>query len=138
MTEGHSGTPWHLWVVGLVATLWNGFGCYMYVMAMIRDPATFAAAPPEMVAAFEVAPAWSHGAWALGVWGGLAGSLLLLLRNRIAIHAFVVSLVGLVGTTTYETMWDVPVDQIQRLVIWVIALFLLWYGWTMRRRGVLS
>lgn len=20
-------TPWHLWVVGVIAVLWNGFGC---------------------------------------------------------------------------------------------------------------
>lgn len=138
MTSPRSGTPWHLWVVGVLGALWNGFGCYVYLMAMTRDAATFAAAPPEMVAAFEAAPAWSNGAWALGVWGGLAGSLLLLLRMRLALHIFAVSLFGLIGSTTYEIMWKVPVDEGQRLAIWAVALFLLGYAWFVSKRGVLA
>lgn len=27
-------TPWHVWTVGGLATLWNAFGCYDYVMTM--------------------------------------------------------------------------------------------------------
>lgn len=129
--------PWHLWLVGVLGALWNGFGCYIYTMAMIRDPETMASAPPEMVAAFEAAPAWSNGAWALGVWGGLAGSLLLLARSRFALHCFAISLLGLIGTTTYELSWDVPADEVQRLAIWAAALVLLGYSWTMRKRGLL-
>ncbi|WFL77955.1 hypothetical protein P7228_02495 [Altererythrobacter arenosus] len=137
MNEPHVQVPWHLWAVAIVGTLWNGFGSYIYTMAMIRDPATLATAPPEMVAALEAAPAWSNGAWALGVWGGLAGSLLLLVRSKWAVTALAVSLAGLVGSTIYEFAWDVPVDRVQQLSIWGIALFLLWYAWTMRKRGVL-
>lgn len=129
--------PWHLWLVGVLGTLWNGFGCYIYTMAMTRDPETMASAPPEMVAAFEEAPAWSNGAWALGVWGGLAGSLLLLARSRFALHSFAISLLGPIGTTTYEMNWDVPVDEVQRLAIWAAALVLLGYSWIMRKRGLL-
>ena len=138
MTKQSAGTPWHLWVVGMLGALWNGFGSYIYVMAMTRDAQTLAAAPPDMVAALEAAPAWSHGAWALGVWGGLAGSFLLLARMRHAVAVFAVSLLGLIGTTVYEITWDVPVDQGQRLAIWGVALFLLAYGWRMRQRGVLA
>ncbi len=54
--------PWHLWVIGLVTLIWNGFGCYIYTMAMTRNPAIMADAPPEMVAALNAAPAWSNGA----------------------------------------------------------------------------
>jgi len=126
-----------LWAVGGLTLLWNAFGCYIYTMAMMRDPALFAEAPPEMVAAFDAAPAWSNGAWAFGVWGALAGSLLLLLRSRWAVHAFAVSILGLVGTTFYEITWDVPVDRMQQATIWVIALFLLWYAMRMKAQGVL-
>ena len=130
-------TPWHLWVVGGVTLIWNAFGCYIYTMAMTRNPAIMADAPPEMVAALDAAPAWSNGAWALGVWGGLAGSALLLFRNRWAFTALAVSVIGLIGTTIYETMWDAPVDRAQQLTIWAVALFLLWYAWGMRKNGVL-
>lgn len=136
-TFGNPKTPWHLWVVGVVTALWNGFGCYIYIMAMIRDPATFAEAPPEMVAAFDAAPAWSHAAWAFGVWGGLAGSLLLLARSRWSVAAFAVSLAGLIGSAIYEVMYAVPVDLLQTLTIWVVALFLMLYSLRMKSRGML-
>ena len=35
-------TPWHLWVVGVVAALWNGFGCFDYFMTQTRREEWFA------------------------------------------------------------------------------------------------
>ena len=135
--DGRPKTPWHLWVIGGIATLWNGFGCYIYYMAMIRDPETLAGAPPEMVAALEAAPAWSHGAWALGVWGALLGALLLLARSRFAVYAFALSLLGLAGSSIYEITYDVPSDVVQSVTIWAIALALMAYSLGMKSIGVL-
>ena len=129
--------PWHLWAVGIVTLLWNAFGCYIYTMTMLRDPAIMAQSTPEMQAAIEAAPAWANGAWAFGVWGALLGSILLLLRNRLAFPAFVVSMLGLIGTAIFEASSGAPVNLPQIAMIWAVALFLLWYSWTMRRRGVL-
>jgi hypothetical protein len=39
-------------------------------------------------------PAWMTGVWAIGVWGALAGSVLLLLRSKWAVHVFAASLAG--------------------------------------------
>jgi len=128
---------WHLWVVGILATVWNAFGCYMYVMAMTRNPAVMETAPPEMVAALDAAPAWSDAAWALGVWGGLAGSILLLLRSRHALAGFGVSLLGLLLTTIYEVSFGVPVEKVQSATIWGVALLLLFYAFRQRKDGVL-
>ncbi|MHA7819115.1 MAG: hypothetical protein ACX930_05660 [Erythrobacter sp.] len=136
-TFGRPKAPWHLWVCGVLSVLWNGFGCYIYTMAMIRDPDTLAGAPPEMVAALHAAPAWSHAVWAFGVWGGLAGSLLLLARSRWAVAAFALSLAGLIGTAVYEVIYAVPVDLPQTAAIWVVAVFLMFYSLRMRSKGVL-
>lgn len=130
-------TPRHLWVVGGLTLLWNAFGCYIYTMTMLRDPALMARTPPEMVALLDRAPAWANGAWAFGVWGALAGSLLLLLRSRTAVWALAISLLGLAGTAIYELLYSVPMNPAQTIMIWVIALFLLWYALRMRRAGVL-
>lgn len=130
-------TPWHLWAVGIVSLLWNAFGCYIYSMTMLGDPAMLAQTPPEVRALLETAPAWSTGAWAIGVWGALAGSLLLLLRNRVAVWAFALSLAGLALTAVYEMSVAMPMNAAQTVTIWAIALFLLAYAWTMRGRGVL-
>lgn len=138
MDAAASKVPTHLWVVGGLSALWNAFGCYMYSMTMMRDPALMAQTPPEVREAVLAAPAWANGAWALGVWGALLGSILLLMRKGLAIYAFVVSLLGLVGTTVFQVTGDVPVNVPQLAMIWAVALFLLWYSWTMKKRGVLS
>lgn len=36
-------------------------------------------------------PAWTWVAWCIGVFGGLLGAVLLLMRRRFAVWAFVVS-----------------------------------------------
>jgi len=137
MTEVSSKTPWHLWAVGVLSLLWNAIGCYIYTMTMLRDPAMMAGAPPEVREALDTAPVWADSAWALGVWAALLGSIFLLLRRNWAVPAFIVSLIGLLGTTIWQASAGIPMNVPQSAMIWVIALFLLWYAWTMRRRGVL-
>lgn len=149
MVEAASKTPWHLWVVGVLATLWNAFGANDYTQTQMGnrdyfammgfDPATTDAA----LRFFGDMPAWASAAWALGVWGGLAGSILLLLRSRWAIAAFAASVVGLVGSTIFQWQVAMPVELAELnnpamfAVIWAVALLLLWYAWRMRQRAVL-
>lgn len=97
--------PWHIWVVGLVTLLWHAGGAYDYLMSGLRAPAYLAMIPEEnragYVAYLEAMPVWAVSAWALGVWGSVAGSALILLRSRHAVAAFFIALFGLVGTTFY-------------------------------------
>ena len=45
----------------------------------------------EQLEYFYGFPAWATSGWAIAVWGALLGSILLLLRTRWALWAFVVS-----------------------------------------------
>lgn len=137
MTDVSAKAPWHLWAVGVLSLLWNAMGCYIYTMTMMRDPAMMAQTPPEVRALLDTSPVWADAGWALGVWGALLGSILLLLRRGLAVWAFVISIVGLALTAIYEASVSFPMNVPQAVMIWAIALFLLWYAWTMRKRGVL-
>ena len=75
-------TPWHLWAVGLLSLAWNAIGGIDYTMTQTHNAAYLAAATPAQIAWFAGFPAWEVAAWALGVWGASAGSLLLLARSR--------------------------------------------------------
>lgn len=144
-------TPWHLWVIGIIATLWNAGGAYDYTMTQtrneeyLRSAAEGAGVPYEtMIGYYTTFPAWADALWAFGVWGALAGSLLLLLRSRFAFHAFVASILGLVGTTIYTMTSDLPAELnssmtwIFTVVIWVSVLLLAWYAKRMTAAGVLK
>lgn len=143
-------TPWHLWVVGLISLAWNAFGANDYLQTQLGNVAYYEgmmegidATPEQALAYFQSYPAWMHGFWALGVWGAVLGSLLLLLRSRFAVHAFALSLLGLATTTVYQLIegqpdWvQGPATTIITIVIWSIATFLLIYAASMRSKGVL-
>lgn len=137
-------TPWHLWVVGVVTALWNGFGCFDYVMTQTNRDQWFAQMDitGEQLAYFNAMPAWTHAAWAIGVWGGLLGAILLLLRRKLAMPVFVVSFLGWAAGAVYAfalsdgmeamgSMWPM------QIVIGGACVFFIWYAWMMSNKGVL-
>jgi len=95
-------TPAHVWIVGILATLWNAFGAYDYIMTQTNNAAYLSQFSAEERAFFDSFPGWMEAFWALGVWGALIGSLLLLIRSRYAVHAFGLSLVGIVVGMGYQ------------------------------------
>ena len=95
-------TPAHVWIVGILATLWNAFGAYDYIMTQTNNAAYLSQFSAEERAFFDRFPGWMEAFWALGVWGALIGSLLLLMRSRYAVHAFGLSLVGIVVGMGYQ------------------------------------
>ena len=137
-------TPIHLWIVGGLSALWNAFGCLNYLMTQTRNPDFLAAFTPEQRAYFENFPPAMEAAWAFGVWGAIAGSLLLLVRSRHAVAALAVSLAGLAISTFYQYVLASPPPvgedawmAYMPIVIWAIAIALLVYALRMRRRRVL-
>src|SRR3546814_11846022 len=78
-------TPWHLWAVGIVSLLWNAFGAFDYVMTKLRNPEYMAAFTHEQQSFFYSFQLWANVGWALGVWGSVLGSVLLLARSRSGI-----------------------------------------------------
>ena len=90
-------TPWHLWLVGVLALAWNGIGAFDYMMTETRNPGYMSDFTPEQLAYFYAFPKWVVATWATSVWGGVLGAVLLLLRKRLAVPVFAVSLVTLPG-----------------------------------------
>lgn len=137
-------TPAHLWIVGALATLWNAFGGFDYVMTQTRNEQYLANFTDPQRVYFDSFPVWMEAAWACGVWGGVLGSLLLLARSRYAVAAFAVSLAGLAISTVYQYVLSTPPPDMMsgamiamNLAIWAVAIGLLLYALHMRRRGVL-
>jgi|KBSSwiStaDraftv2_1062776.scaffolds.fasta_scaffold123988_1 hypothetical protein len=136
--------PWHIWAVGGLSALWNCGGVMDYTMTKTRNPSYMAAFTPEQIAWFDSFPLWMNIAWALGVWGALTGSILLLFRSRWAVHAFAISLAGLVIGTVYQFgISDMPASLKTpggwafTAALWLVAIFLLWYARQMQRMGQL-
>lgn len=137
-------TPWHVWLVGVLALLWNSVGAFDYLMTQTRNASYMSAFTPEQLDYFYGFPAWVVATWALSVWGGVLGSILLLLRKRWAVPVFGVSLATMVLTTIYNFVLTDGLEimgggggLIFSAVIFVIAVGLFIYSRRLARTGVL-
>ena len=135
-------TPWHLWAVGGLALLWNGYGGYDYVMTQTNNAAYLAQFTPEQRAYFDSFPMWMEVVWAVGVWGAVLGSVLLLLRSKWAFHAFLASLIAFAASVVYgQTSGGAAVMGTTGMVfsaaIFLLGLGFVMYSRAMARKGVL-
>jgi hypothetical protein len=136
-------TPLHLWIVGLIALLWNAMGAFDYSATELRLEFYMSQFTQEQLDYFYGFPAWVIAAWAIAVWSSLLGSIGLLLRKRWAVPLFGIALLGLAVTTLYNAVlsngFEIMGDGAAAFtaVIWVIAVLLLLYSLKMAGRGVL-
>lgn len=144
MSDMLNKTPWHLWVVGLLGIPWNGFGCVDYTMTQLQGDAWLKSMnmTEAQMAYFHAMPAWTHAAWAIGVWGGLLGAILLLLRRKWALPVFILSFLGWAAGAIYAFVLSDGLEAMgsmwpMQVVIGAACLFFIWYAWTMSKRGVL-
>lgn len=146
MSEIRTGvTPRHVWIVGGLSLVWNAFGAFDYTMTQTKNESYMQAFTPEQLDFFYGLPAWVVACWAIAVWGGLVGSILLLLRKKAAVWLFLASLIGMVVTAVQnfvfsnglEVMGD-AFSLIFTAMIFLISVALFLYSRAMAQRGVLT
>ena len=143
-------TPAHLWIVGGIGVLWNAFGAYDYLMTRMRNTEYFQSMMPDVdpnaiLAWIDAFPIWAQFGWGLGVWGGLIGSVLLLMRSRWAVLTLGLSLVGALLGLGYQIALAPPAPggmsegagAVMPFVIILAALGLFLYARSMRAKGIL-
>jgi hypothetical protein len=93
MTDDFAPRPVAGWFLpaAVAAMLFMGLGCVAYLMHVLTDPATL---DLEQRTASEALPAWVLGAQAIAVWVGLAGTILLVMKRKLAEPLLMVSLVA--------------------------------------------
>jgi hypothetical protein len=143
----HRRTPAHLWVVGALSLLWNAYGAYDYLMTRTRNAdylGSMGVDAKAMLAYIDSMPIWSQFGWGLGIWAAVLGSVLLLMRSRYAVHAFVASLVGMALSFGWEMFASNAPEELKHggmeyvpLIIAVIGVLQLWYASRQRKAGVL-
>jgi hypothetical protein len=92
-------TPRHLWIVGILGLLWNLVGVYDYLMTQTENAAYMAKFSQEQLDYFYSFPMWAVSAWAIAVWGGLVGVILLLMRKKLAAPVLLVSWIAMIIST---------------------------------------
>lgn len=134
-------TPWHLWLVGILALLWNGMGMVTILMAQAGkipniDP--------------EEAIYYATQSWLLVIITDLtlviavAASVALLFRSQLAVGLFALSFALLLLSNINDLAFGTSRALVgsgamaMTLIIVVIAVLELLYAYYMRKRQVLK
>lgn len=121
-------TPWHVWLIGVLALLWNCINAFDYFMTITH---------------FYSFPMWVDISWGLYVFAGILGALALLFRKRWAVSVFTLSLVAMVITSLYVfatngfSLTGSMGPLIFSAMTFIVAVVLLIYSLRLSRKGVL-
>jgi len=123
---------WSIWFIGVFALLWNIGGSLNYLMQTNLE---FVSKLPETHRAIiEGRPAWATGGFAVGVFGGTLGCLLLLFRKSSAIQVFIASLLGIIVTMIHtiniaSSKISFSLSEIIMMILLpvIVAAGLVWY-----------
>jgi hypothetical protein len=133
--------PLWFWIVSVLLLAWNGMGVMAYIQQATITQEAVQAMPAAERALLLARPAWATAAFAVAVFGGVVGCLLLLVRSRRALPMLLVSLIGVVAQMTYQfVIADSlavygPGGLIMPAMILAGALFLVGFAVAGRRRG---
>ena len=140
MGQAKPKAPWHLWVVGVLAMLWNGSGA---ATIMAAQYGAYPNLPADEAAYYAAQPLWFALVTDVALFGGILGGLALLLRSRWAPALFAISLLAIMVTNGYDLasgtsrMFTNTTTVVVTCLIWILAILQLWYAAAMRGRGVL-
>lgn len=136
--------PKRFWLIAIFALIWNLMGIGAYLTQVISSPeGLIEAYGAEQAALISALPAWYTGVFALAVFAGTTASLLLLLKQRVALYLFIFSLICVVVQNVYMVSQGLlktlhAGEWVMTLMIPLISIFLVWYTQRYITKGLLK
>jgi hypothetical protein len=130
------GIDWSFWIISVVTLIFYVMGVINYFVQM--NPDMLASFPESYRPIIEGRPAWATAAFAIAVFGGSLGCLLLLFRKSAAFYVLLVSLLGVIVTMMHIfgvagfSSFEVWMGVLMQLVV---TVFLIWYSKLTERKG---
>jgi hypothetical protein len=137
--------PTWFWIIAGLGLAWNIFGVVQFLStfngtleSLIRNGLT-----SEQAKLYLSLPSWMTASFAIGVFGGVIGSILLLMRKKLSVSVFLLSLAGYIvlyiGDITEGVfkVFGTPQAVILTSVV-LIAASLLWFSRSFTTSGHLN
>ena len=135
MTMNYLRKPSNLfWVISSIALVWNLMGVFNYLDQVFMTDKVLETLPKEQQILYQDISAWVTAAFAIAVFSGTLGSLLLLLKKKIATTFFIISFLGIVGQMSYGLLIDQnsdsygPMGIAMPIIIIAFGGYLIWYS----------
>jgi hypothetical protein len=117
-------------VLAVLGLIWNLMGVAAYISQVTMDAEAMAALPERDRVFFENLPAYYTGAFALAVFGGSIGCLLLILKKKLATPILLISLLAVLVQMYYSFFVSGmagqygPGEYIMPVMIVILAVYL--------------
>lgn len=135
-------THFSVWVVGGLSLIWHLMGCANYLWQMNMGQEALNSLSEAQAAIINGRPAWATAGFAIAVFAGAIGSVLLLLRKSSALIFFVLALLGvivsmipvfgLMGSGVVFTAFE---KTMYLIMTPIVGAFLVWFTRLALRRG---
>ena len=131
------------WIIGVIAVIWNLMGVAAYLSQAYQADSLKDVYTTEQLEIITNAPSWAVAAFAIAVFGGTLGSILLLLRKRLANILFSLSFLGIVVQLIYNFFVANSLEVfgasavVQPILTLAFGLFLVIYSKNKIRDGIL-
>ena len=131
------------WIIAVIALIWNIMGVFAYLgQTVLMTDELKSALPTEQIELINSSPSWLNIVFAIAVFSGLLACLLLLMRKKLAVPLFAISLLmvliqniyGWLGTNAAEVYGSVQ-GYIMPLIVIIISIFLYFYSKGAAQKG---
>ena len=135
MNKGKNKIPVWFWIVSTVAILWNIMGVASFFMQIMISDETLQALPINERELYDNYPLWTQIAFVFAVFGGLFGSIALLLRKKYAKPLFLISLVAIIIQMYHHLFMINSIEVygteawIMPILVFIIGILLVWFSW---------
>lgn len=136
--------PVWFWVISVIALLWNLMGAYAYLVDAYTSIEDLEAMTQTQRELYESRPSWAIGAFAIAVWGGVLGSIALLLRKKWARPVLLISLLGVIANQIYmfflSNTFEVygSTEMGLQIFVLIISIALVYFAGIAQKKGWLT
>lgn len=134
--------PIWFWIIAGLSLAWNLFGVWDMLNSIYLNE-TYLAPYEGWLEFVRQMPFWAKLCWFMATTGAAFGSLFLLLREKLAVPAFLIANVSMLLSFGYQYTSPLKPSGPEgadafTIVIIVVALALLWLAFFAERKGWLS
>jgi len=138
--QGGNKVHWSFWVVTIFMLIWNIMGCVNFFVQM--NPEMISSYRENEQAIIQGRPLWATTGFAVAVFGGAIGCVILLLKKSTATYLFIASLLGVLVATVHSLGVGIEfgAGEIIGIILMpaIVAVFLIWYSLYAKNKGWVS
>lgn len=128
-------TPTWFWIVAVIFLLWNIMGVLSFFGHTFISEEEIAKLPLNEQELYGDYPAWTIILFAIAVFGGLIGSIGLIIRKKWSKVAFIISLLAIVPQMTHNVFFTKSIEVYgtaqaitMPILVVIIGIFLVWFS----------